>query len=84
VYAGPPQAFKDFLTEVEKFHNENNPGTSMDIEGHRVSIIKVSGIKGIFIYEEDGNGYRSFGINGIIKFKSKFIQWANKEGIELE
>lgn len=83
VYSGPPQAFVDFLSEVEKFHNENDEGTSMEIDGHYVSIIEVMGIKGIFIFEEDGGGYHSFSVKGIIKFKTKFTQWANKQGIVL-
>lgn len=84
IYYGSPSEFYTFLNEIEKFCSENEPDTSTEIFGQTVSLVKIMGMTGLFIYEKDGYAYRSFSRKAISKFKSVFEKWAKNNNIDYQ
>lgn len=75
--------FCSFLDEIIKFREEDEDNTSNYIQGQRISLYSTMGMKGIYIYDENGTGYHSYTPKGLKKIKNKFIQWCEKNGINL-
>ena len=84
IYFGSPKDLMKFLNDVEKFFNENDPDVSSTIDGRRINIVKQSGIKGFYIYEKDGAGYRGYNMKTWGKIKNALIEWAEKNNESLE
>lgn len=84
IYFGSPKDLMKFITDVETFYNENDPDVSSTIDGRRINIVKQSGIKGFYIYEKEGSGYRGYNMKTWGKIKEALIEWAEKNNEPLE
>jgi hypothetical protein len=84
VFQGAPSDFYIFLKKLEDFAKNEEPGTSMKIDGRNVSYSKLMGTKMINVYEYDSNGYTTFLPKNISTFMSKFIEWCKKNSVIYE
>ena len=86
LYAGTPKGFYNYLNNIEKFFKENEPNTSDYIDGHKIDIVEMVKVRGIWISEkrEQGNGYHGFSPKALNKFKSKFVDWCKKNNVPYE
>ena len=76
IYSGEPQGCYAFLSEVELFCNQNQPGTTTTIDNRTVRLKKFFGSIEVDIYEQDnGAGYHTFKPKQISQFREKLGDW---------
>ena len=84
IYSGTPKELMKFLNKVETFVSENDPDISTTIDGRKVDIVKLFGIKGYYISEKESAGYRGYNLKTWGKIKNAFIKWANENNETIE
>jgi hypothetical protein len=82
-YGRPGEVYK-FLTELEAFLDENEADVSNTIEGRRATIVKMMGMKGVWVYEKDGRGYRGYNLKTLKKIKESIGEWATSNDVRLD
>jgi hypothetical protein len=82
-FEGKPAQMVAFLNAVKKFNEENEPGTTMKIMGHSVSLDKNAfGVRPIYIWDEDHLLYHIIFPDRIDKILIQFLTWANQNNIQ--
>lgn len=84
IYYGTPAGFYKFLNELEVFFKENESGVTDYVQNHKISVKEFSGEKGLWVYEKKGNGFHGLTMKDIDKFKTKFIDWCQKNNVAYE
>lgn len=75
IYTGFSSELFEFLTETEKFCNENKPNVQAKIHNHAIKYEKMLGYKVIMVYEENGQGYHAYRKKDIVKLKKWLAGW---------
>jgi len=88
VFSGSPEEFYAFITDLEKFINENkdqvSTKTDMSIEmiGQNVNLRKSMGTLQLLIYEKDGYAYHIIIPAWLTTLRDKFWAWAIENGVK--
>lgn len=84
IYYGKPNEVYKFLTELEAFLDENEADVSNTIQNRRATIVKMMGMKGVWVYEKDGRGYRGYNLKTLNKIKESISEWATSNNEALD
>jgi hypothetical protein len=76
IFYGKPSEVYKFLTELETFLDENGADFSDTIQDRFATVVKIMGMKGIWVNEKDGKGYRGYNLKTLNKIKEAISEWA--------
>lgn len=83
IFSGDASEMLSFLSDLESFatNYKDDNEVSGDVQGHRVTHVKMYGMRVCYIHSSEKRGFMDIKDSDITKYKNKLIEYCEKNNI---